>query len=76
METKHASCTTFFDDYVQTWSMFARIFLRGPALLYGQGGMTIPRHLRAEYCMLQLSAEASLANVILTRFCGVVECGG
>ena len=23
METKHTSFTTFFEDYIQTWSMFA-----------------------------------------------------
>jgi DnaJ-domain-containing protein 1 len=62
METKHASFTTIFDDYVQTWSMFARLFLRGPAL-HGQAGMTIPRHLQAEYRLLLLPAEANLADV-------------
>ena len=63
METKRASFTTFFEDYVQTWSMFARLFLRGPALLYGQAGMTIPRHLQAAYRLLLLGAEANLADV-------------
>ena len=63
METKRAPFTTFFEDYVQTWSMFARLFLRGPALLYGQAGMTIPRHLQAAYRLLLLGAEANLADV-------------
>ena len=63
METKQASFTMFFDDYVQTWSVFARIFLGGPARLHEQGGMTIPLHLQAEYHLLQLPAEASLADV-------------
>jgi len=34
MEKKQASFTMFFDDYVQTWSVFARIFLGGLALLH------------------------------------------
>ena len=67
MEKKQASFTTYFDDYVQTWSVFARLFLGGPALLYGQGGITMPRamprHLQAEYHLLQLPAEANLADV-------------
>jgi DnaJ-class molecular chaperone len=67
MEMKHASFTTFFEDYVQRWSLFARLFLPGPALLHQQVGMTmprtIPRHLQAEYRLLQLPAEASLADV-------------
>jgi hypothetical protein len=67
METKHASFTTFFEDYVETWSVFAHLFLPGPALLHGQVGMTMPRaiplHLQAEYGLLQLHAEASLADV-------------
>ena len=53
METKHASFTKFFEDYVETWSLFARLFLLGPALLHGQVGMTMPRaiplHLQAEF---------------------------
>jgi DnaJ-class molecular chaperone len=63
MEKKQASFTTFFDDYVQTWSVFARLFLGGPAPLHEQGGMTIPLHLQAEYHLLQLPAEANLADV-------------
>jgi DnaJ-class molecular chaperone len=63
METKHDSFTTFFDDYVQMWSVFARLFLPGPALLHGKVRVTIPLHLLAEYCLLQLPVEASLADV-------------
>ena len=67
METKQASFTKFFEDYVQTWSLFARLFLLGPPLRHGQVGMTMPRaiplHLQAEYRLLQLHAEASLADV-------------
>ena len=67
METKHASFTKFFEVYVETWSLFAQLFLPGPALLHGHVGMTMPRavplHLQAEYGLLQLHAEASLADV-------------
>jgi DnaJ-domain-containing protein 1 len=67
METNHASFTKFFEDYAQTWSLFARLFLPGPALPHRQVGVTIPRaiplHLQAEYSLLQLHAEASLADV-------------
>ena len=67
METKHDSFTTFFDDYVQMWSVFAHLFLPGPDLHHGKVKVTIPcaipLHLQAEYCLLQLPAEASLADV-------------
>jgi DnaJ-class molecular chaperone len=67
METKHASFTTFFESYVDTWSLFTRLFLSGPGQLHGQGVMTKPRaiplHLQAEYSLLQLHTEASLADV-------------
>lgn len=67
METKHASFTTFFKCYVDTWSMFAHLFLPGPATLHRQGGMIMPRaiplHLQAEFRLLQLPPEASLADV-------------
>ena len=67
METKHASFTKFFEDYVETWSLFAHLFLPGPALPHGQVGMTMPRtiplHLQAAFRLLQLHAEASLADV-------------
>ena len=67
MEMKHASYTKLFEDYVGTWSLFTRLFLLGPAHLHGQVGMTIPRaiplHLQAAFRLLQLHAEASLADV-------------
>ena len=67
METKHASFTKFFEDYVEMWSLFAHLFLLGPAHLHGQVEMTMPRaiplHLQAAYRLLQLHAEASLADV-------------
>jgi|SRR5450755_3281775 DnaJ domain len=67
METRYASFTTFFEDYVETWSLFAHLFLPGPALLHGHVGMTMPRavplHLQAQYHLLQLPAEASVADV-------------
>jgi DnaJ-class molecular chaperone len=67
METKPASFTKFFQHYVEMWSLSAHLFLLGPALFYGQVGMTMPRaiplHLQAEYRLLQLHAEASLADV-------------
>jgi DnaJ-class molecular chaperone len=67
MEKRYASFTTFFEDYVETWSLFAHLFLPGPALLHGHVAMTMPRavplHLQAEYRLLQLSVEASLADV-------------
>jgi len=67
METKPASFTKFFQDYVEMWSLFAHLFLLGPAPLHRPVGMTIPRaiplHLQAEYRLLQLHAEASLTDV-------------
>jgi len=67
METKPASFTKFFQYYVEMWSLSAHLFLLGPALFYGQVGMTMPRaiplHLQAEYRLLQLHAEASLTDV-------------
>jgi hypothetical protein len=66
MEMKHASFTKFFEDYVETWSLFAHLFLTGPAHLHRQDEMTmqraIPLHLQAEYSLLQLQAEANLAD--------------
>ena len=65
-ETKHVSFTTFFEDYVQTWPCCSPLPGR-PGAASRQGVMTVPRaiplHLRAEYRLLQLPAEASLADV-------------
>ena len=67
METKHASFTKLFEDYVEMWSLFAHLFLLDPAPHHRQVGMTMPRtiplHLQAEFRLLQLHAEASLADV-------------
>ncbi len=67
METRYASFTRFFEDYVETWSLLAHLFLPSPALLHGHVAMTMPRavplHLQAQYRLLQLPAEASLADV-------------
>ena len=67
METNHASFTRLFESYFGTWSLFTKIFLTGPDLLQQQDEMTmlrdIPLHLQAEYILLQLPAEASLADV-------------
>jgi len=67
METDHAFYTRLIGSYFNTWSLFAKIFLIGPALPHGQDRMTmqraIPLHLQAEYSLLQLQAEGSLAEV-------------
>src|SRR5947209_18625076 len=66
MET-HASFTKLIECYFDTWYSFAQIFLAGPEPLHRQGRMTmqraIPLHLQAEYRLLQLQAEVSLAEV-------------
>ena len=66
MEAVHASFTKLIECYFDTWSALATILLTGPALLYGPEGMTmqraIPRHLQAQYHLLQLQAEGSLAD--------------
>ena len=67
METNHASFTKLIEYYFDTWYLFAQILLTGPALLHGHDAMTmqraIPLHLQAEYRLLQLQAEVSLAEV-------------
>lgn len=67
METNQASFTKFFEDYVETCSSFAHLFLFGPAHPHGSVGTSMPRaiplHLQMDYRLLQLSAEASLADV-------------
>ncbi len=66
METDHAFYAKLMWSYFNTWSLFAKIFLTGPALPHGQDEMTmqraIPLHLQAEYSLLQLRAEGSLAE--------------
>ena len=67
METVHAFYTKLFGSYFDMWSLFTKILLTGPALPHGQDEMTmqraIPLHLQAEYSLLQLQAEVSLAEV-------------
>lgn len=67
METVHASYAKLIGSYFDTWSLFAKILLTGPALPHRQDRMTmqraIPLHLQAEYSLLQLQAEGSLAEV-------------
>jgi len=66
METVHAFYTKLIGSYFDAWSLFAKILLTGPALPHGQDEMTmqraIPLHLQAEYSLLQLQAEGSLAE--------------
>lgn len=67
MEPSHASFPKLIKSYFDTWYVFAQLFLTGPALLYGQDRMTMqrarPRHLQAQYRLLHLPAEVSLAEV-------------
>jgi len=66
MET-YASFTKLIESYFDTWYVFAQLFLTGPAPLHGQDRMRMqqasPRHLQAEYRLLHLPAEVSLAEV-------------
>src|SRR5947209_129771 len=67
MQSTHTSFTKLIECYFDTWYLFARIFLTDPAPLRRQGRMTmqraIPHHLQAEYRLLHLQAEVSLAEV-------------
>jgi len=67
MEPFSASFTKLIECYFETWSLFAHMLLTGPAPLHGQARMTmqrdIPRHLQAEYRLLQLPAGVSLTDV-------------
>ncbi len=57
----------FIECYFDTWTVFTQIFLTGSAPPLNQGRMTmqraIPRQLQAEYSLLHLPAEVSLAEV-------------
>jgi DnaJ-class molecular chaperone len=61
------SFETFIECYFEMWSVFATTLMTGPALLPGQARRrmqrAIPRHLQAEYRLLHLQAEVSLAEV-------------
>ncbi len=67
METDHTPFTKLIECYVDVWYLFAKMLLTDLAFLYEQDGMTmqraIPRHLQAEYSLLHLQAEVSLADV-------------
>jgi DnaJ-class molecular chaperone len=67
MEPTHTSFTKFIKGYFDTWYLFAHVLLTGPTLLQGQDRMTmqraIPLHLQAEYRLLHLPTEVSLAEV-------------
>lgn len=67
MEPGHSSFTKLFECYFDTWYLFTQVLLTGPELLHGQDRMTmqraIPLHLQAEYSLLHLPAEVSLAEV-------------
>lgn len=67
METTQTAFTEFIECYFTTWNVFAQILLTGAAFPLIQGRMStqraIPRHLQAEYRLLHLQAEISLAEV-------------
>jgi DnaJ-domain-containing protein 1 len=67
MEPLFASFTKLTECYFETWNVFASALLTNPALLYGQDRMRMrratPRHLQAEYRLLHLQGEVSLAEV-------------
>ena len=67
METTYTPFMDFIEYYFDTWNLFAQIFLTGSALPPRQERMSmqraIPRHLQAEYRLLHLQAEVSLAEV-------------
>lgn len=67
MEPMFASFETLIECYVGLWSVFAASLLTDPKLHYGQDKRrmqrAIPRHLQAQYRLLHLQAEVSLAEV-------------
>lgn len=66
-EPTYASFKKLIDCYCDLSFLFVNILLTGPAFLHQQGPMTmlraIPIHLQAEYSLLHLQTEASLAEV-------------
>jgi DnaJ-class molecular chaperone len=62
-----ASFEKLIECYFETWYVFAHLLLPGPALLLGRERLmmqrAIPHHLQAEYRLLHLPAEVSLAKV-------------
>ena len=67
VEPISASFEKLIECYFETWYVFAQILLPGPALLLGRERLmmqrAIPHHLQAEYRLLHLQAEVSLAEV-------------
>jgi DnaJ-class molecular chaperone len=66
MEPLSDTFETFFECYFEIWSVFATTFIRGPMLHHRQDRSlqrTIPHHLQAQYRLLSLQAEVSLAEV-------------
>ena len=67
MEPMADSFETLFECYVEMWSVFTTTFLTDPVSLPGQDRKrrqrAIPRHLQAQYRLLHLQAEVSLAEV-------------
>jgi DnaJ-class molecular chaperone len=67
METTHNSFMEFIECYFDAWTVFTQILLTGSAPPLSQGRMAmqraIPHHLQAEYRLLHLQAEVSLAEV-------------
>jgi DnaJ-domain-containing protein 1 len=67
VEPMSASFEKLIECYFEIWSVFATTLLAGPAPLHRQDRMriqrAIPRHLQAQYRLLHLQAEVSLAEV-------------
>ena len=66
VEPLFASFETLIECYVEMWSVFATTFMTDPMLHHRQDRRmqrAIPRHLQAEYRLLHLQAEVSLAQV-------------
>ena len=66
MEPLPDAFETFFECYFEVWSVFTTTFLHGPMLHHRQEcrvQRAIPHHLHAQYRLLSLQAEVSLAEV-------------
>jgi DnaJ-class molecular chaperone len=66
MEPMSDSFQTFIECYFEIWSVFATTFMTGLMLHHRQDRRmqrAIPRHLLAEYRLLHLQADDSLAEV-------------
>lgn len=66
MEPPPDSLETLIECYFELWSVFATTFMHGPILHHRQDRRVqraIPRHLQAQYRLLHLQAEVSLAEV-------------